>query len=190
MLKVAVYMRISTKNDRQTIETQRHSLSAYIAQRGLNVVEEYVDEGISGAKDSRPALNRMMTDARQHKFDGVLVQRFDRFGRSVRHLVTTLEEFHKLGIEFVSMSEAVDTSTPAGKLVFSVIAAVAEFERNIIAERVKMGMARAKSQGKAVGRPQRIFDRAAARAELARGDSLRTVATRHGVAKDTVAALR
>ena len=112
------------------------ALREYAKARKLEVFSEYTDVGISGSKDSRPALNQLMTDARKRRFDTVLVARFDRFARSTRHLVLALEEFNALGVDFISLSESVDTSTPMGKMVYTVIAAVAELERSLIRERV------------------------------------------------------
>ncbi len=134
--RVAIYARVSTKNNGQDPETQLMALREYVQARGLEVFGEYVDIGISGSKDSRPALNRLMADARKRRFDTVLVARFDRFARSTRHLVLALEEFNALGVDFISLSESVDTSTPMGKMVYTVIAAVAELERSLIRERV------------------------------------------------------
>ena len=152
--RVALYARVSTKNHAQDPETQLLALREYAKARGLEVFGEYVDVGISGGKDSRPALNQLMEDARKRRFDAVLVARFDRFARSTRHLVLALEEFNALGVDFISLSESVDTSTPMGKMVYVVIAAVAELERSLIRERVVMGLQRAKAQGKRLGRPR------------------------------------
>src|SRR6516165_1769293 len=116
-----------------------------------------------GSKDRRPALDRLMKDARARKFGAILVARFDRFARSTKHLVTALEEFAALGIDFISLSESVDTSTPMGKMIFTVLGAVAELERNLIKERVAMGLDRARKQKKTLGRPRRVFDRAKAK---------------------------
>ena len=151
--RVALYARVSTKNHAQDPETQLMALREYAKARGLEVFGEYVDVGISGGKDSRPALNQLMADARKRRFDAVLVARFDRFARSTRHLVLALEEFNALGVDFISLSESVDTSTPMGKMVFTVLAAVAELELSLIRERVVMGLERAKAQGKQLGRP-------------------------------------
>src|SRR3989304_6095729 len=159
MKRAALYMRVSTKNHGQTTETQALALRDYATHRGLTIVEEYRDEGVSGSKDSRPALDRLMKDARARKFDVVIVARFDRFARSVSHLLRALEEFGHLGVDFISLSEAVDTSTPMGKMIFTVLGAVAELERNLIRERVVMGLDRAKRQGIRLGRPKRIGDR-------------------------------
>ncbi len=152
-MRVALYARVSTKNSRDP-ETQLLALREYAKARKLEVFGEYVDVGISGGKDSRPALNELMADARKRRFDAVLVARFDRFARSTRHLVLALEEFNALGVDFISLSESVDNSTPMGKMTFTVIAAVAELERSLIRERVVMGLQRAKAQGKQLGRPK------------------------------------
>jgi len=152
-MRVALYARVSTKNS-QDPETQLLALREYAKARRLEVFGEYVDIGISGGKDSRPALNELMADARKRRFDVVLVARFDRFARSTRHLVLALEEFNALGVDFISLAESIDTSTPMGKMTFTVIAAVAELERSLIRERVVMGLQRAKAQGKQLGRPK------------------------------------
>ncbi len=156
--RVALYARVSTKNNGQDPETQLLALREYAQARKLAVFAEYVDIGISGSKDSRPALNRLMADARKRRFDAVLVARFDRFARSTRHLVLALEEFNALGVDFISLSESVDTSTPMGKMVFTVIGAVAELERSLIRERVILGLQRVKAQGKQLGRPRASID--------------------------------
>jgi len=117
-----------------------------------------VDEGISGTKDSRPALNQLMNDAKKRRFDVVLVWRFDRFARSTKHLILALEEFRNLGIDFVSYQENIDTSSPLGSAIFTIISAVAQLERDIIAERVKAGLRRAKENGKKLGRPKASID--------------------------------
>ncbi len=130
--RVAHYARVSTKNHAQDPETQLLALREYAKARRLEVFGEYVDVGISGGKEKRPALNGLMGDARKRRFDAVLVARFDRFARSTRHLVLALEEFNALGVDFISLSESVDTSTPMGKMVYTVIAAVAELERSLI----------------------------------------------------------
>src|ERR1051325_8229783 len=154
MKRAALYMRVSTKGHGQTTETQALALREYAAHRGYEIIEEYRDEGISGSKDSRPALDRLIKDARARKFDLVIVARFDRFARSVSHLLRALEEFSHLGIDFVSLSESIDTSTPMGRMIFKILGAVAELERNLIKERVTMGISRARKQGKRLGRPR------------------------------------
>src|SRR4051794_8930732 len=157
--RIAIYARVSTKNKDQDPETQLMPLRDYAKARHCVVAEEYVDVGISGSKERRPSLDRLMADARRRKFDAVIVARFDRFARSVKHLVTALEEFNHLGVDFVSLNESIDTSTPMGKTVFVILGAVAELERNLIRERVIAGVTRARSQGKHLGRPRVIVDR-------------------------------
>ena len=149
--RVATYLRVSTKNHGQNLDTQRLALQDYARHRGFEITEEYADHGLSGSKDRRPALDRLMKDARGRKFDAVLVARFDRFARSTKHLVTALDEFAAFGIDFVSLSESVDTSTPMGKMIFTVLGAVAELERNLIRERIAMGLDRARKQKKPAG---------------------------------------
>src|SRR5207249_10873995 len=151
MKRAALYMRVSTKGHGQTTETQAVALREYAAHRGFEIIEEYPDTGISGSKDSRPALDKLMKDAKARHFDVVIVARFDRFARSVSHLLRALEEFGHLGLAFISVSEAIDTSTPMGKMIFTVLGAVAELERNLIRERVQMGITRARRQGKPLG---------------------------------------
>ena len=177
--------RVSTKNHGQTTETQAVALREYAAHRGFEIVEEYRDEGISGSKDSRPALDRLMKDARARHFDVVIVARFDRFARSVSHLLRALDEFNHLGIDFVSLSESIDTSTPMGKMIFTVLGAVAELERNLIKERVHMGISRARKEGKQLGRPKRIFDREKARTML-QSMSIHEVSRQLGVSRGVV----
>jgi DNA invertase Pin-like site-specific DNA recombinase len=137
---------------------QIREFSEHCERRGWTVAGEYVDVGISGAKDKRPELDRLMADAHKRKFDVVVVWKFDRFARSVSHLLRALETFNALGIAFVSLSEQMDTTTPAGKMVFTVLGAVAELERSLIAERVKAGLRNARAKGKRLGRPKVILD--------------------------------
>ena len=186
--RVAIYARVSTKGHNQDPETQLIALREYARARGFDVVDEYVDVGISGSKESRPALDRMMTDARRRRFDSVLVARFDRFARSTRHLIQALEEFSGLGVDFISLSESLDTSTPMGKMVYTVIAAVAELERSLIRERVMMGLERAKAQGKQLGRPKgTALDTNRIYRLRAEGLSLMKIAKRLGTSKTSVA---
>ena len=131
-LRAAVYARVSTVNNGQDPTMQTRELREYCNRRGWNVVAEYVDVGISGAKDRRPELDKLMADAQQRKFDVLAVWRFDRFARSVRHLLRALDEFQALGIDFVSLNEALDTSTPSGRMTFTLLGAVAELERSLI----------------------------------------------------------
>jgi DNA invertase Pin-like site-specific DNA recombinase len=184
--RVVTYLRVSTRHHGQNLDTQRLALLEYAKNRGFEIVEEYADHGFSGNKDRRPALDRLMKDARARRFDGILVARFDRFARSTKHLVTALEEFAALGIDFISLSESVDTSTPMGKMIFTVLGAVAELERNLIKERIAMGLDRARKEKKVLGRPRRIFDRTKALELQAEGKSLRQIAEVLKVGKDTV----
>ena len=153
-MKVALYTRVST-ND-QSVDMQLSELKRYCKERGLDIYKEYSDEGVSGTKDRRPALDELMDDARKKKFDAAVCWRFDRFARSTKHLLTALEEFHHLGIDFISYQENIDTSSPLGKAMFTIVSAIAELERSIIVERVKAGIRRAKDNGKRLGRPKRL----------------------------------
>jgi DNA invertase Pin-like site-specific DNA recombinase len=152
MTKCCLYARVSTANHHQNPEAQLRDLRAFAKQRKWKTAHEFTDWGVSGAKDSRPELDKLMEDAKQHKFDAVLVWRFDRFARSVSHLLRALETFNSLGIAFVSLSEQIDTSTPAGKMVFTVLGAVAELERSLIGERIKAGLRNAKAKGVKLGK--------------------------------------
>jgi DNA invertase Pin-like site-specific DNA recombinase len=156
--RAALYARVSTTNHGQDVSTQTRDLEQFIAARGWNLIDSYLDIGISGAKDKRPELDRLMADAHRRRFDVVICWRFDRFARSVSHLLRALETFKALGIDFVSFSEQMDTSTPAGKMVFTVLGAVAELERSLIVERVKAGLRNARAKGKRLGRPKKIVD--------------------------------
>jgi DNA invertase Pin-like site-specific DNA recombinase len=151
-MKCAIYSRVSTTD--QTVSMQLDELRAYCERRGFNIVGEYTDSGISGSKESRPGLNQMMKDARRRRFDAVLVYRYDRFARSLRQLINGLGEFEELGIHFVSLHEGVDTGTPTGRLIFGIFASIAEFERSLIAQRVRSGQAAAKRRGVKFGRPR------------------------------------
>ena len=185
MKRAALYMRVSTKGHGQTTETQAVALGEYAGHRGFDIVEEYRDEGISGSKDSRPALDKLMKDARARRFDVVIVARFDRFARSVSHLLRALDEFSHLGIDFVSLSESIDTGTPMGKMIFTVLGAVAELERNLIRERVAMGISRARKQGKMLGRPRVEVDPLQVAGLRARGHSWNEIAETLGVGRGT-----
>jgi len=185
MKHIAVYARVSTTD--QSPEMQLAELRDYVARRGWAVYAEYVDKGISGTKISRPELDRLMADARRRRFDIALCWRFDRFARSTAHLLAALEEFRNLGIDFVSLHESVDTTTPLGKMVFTVVAAVAELERSIIAERVKAGVARARAKGKRLGRPVGSkVDAAKVGRLLAEGQSYRQTAKALGCSAGTI----
>jgi len=151
-MRAAIYSRVSTTD--QTTSPQIDELRSYCGRRQWDIAGEYTDVGISGAENSRLGLNRLLADAKRRKFDAVLVYRYDRFARSLRQLVTALCEFEALGIQFVSVHEGVDTSTPNGRLVFGIFASIAEFERELIRTRVKSGMAAAKARGQHMGRPK------------------------------------
>jgi DNA invertase Pin-like site-specific DNA recombinase len=153
-MKAALYTRVST-ND-QSVEMQSSDLKRYCDQRGFEVYKEYSDQGVSGTKDKRPGLDELIADAKKKKFDAVLCWRFDRFARSTKHLITALEEFRHLGIDFVSFQENIDTSSPLGKAMFTIVSAIAELERNILLERVRAGLKRAKENGRILGRPKRL----------------------------------
>jgi DNA invertase Pin-like site-specific DNA recombinase len=178
--RVATYARVSTANNGQDPTMQTRELDEYCERRDWKIVGEYVDSGISGAKDSRPELNKLMADAHRRRFDAVVVWRFDRFARSVSHLLRALENFKALGIEFVSLSEQVDTSTPTGKMVFTVLGAVAELERSLIAERVKAGLRNARAKGKHLGRPRVVVDATRIGALRAHGRSWREIVAETG----------
>jgi len=182
-VRAAIYARVSTANNGQDPSMQTRELREYCERRGWKVTGEYVDEGISGTKDSRPELNKLMADAHRRRFDAVVVWRFDRFARSVSHLLRALETFKALGIEFVSISEQVDTSTPTGKMVFTVLGAVAELERSLIAERVKAGLRNARAKGKRLGRPRVAVDAARIGALRAHGRSWREIVAEMGISK-------
>jgi DNA invertase Pin-like site-specific DNA recombinase len=153
-MKVALYTRVSTSGKGQDTEVQARELREYATRRGWDVIQEYTDNGVSGAKESRPALDRLMQDARRRKFDGVLCWKLDRIGRSLKHLVNLLAELEAVGIALVSFSDNLDLSTPQGRLMFQIIGAMAEFERSLTVERVKAGIAHARSKGKRLGRPK------------------------------------
>jgi DNA invertase Pin-like site-specific DNA recombinase len=185
-ISAALYARVSTLNGHQDPSMQTRELKEYCERRGWQVFDCYVDNGVSGKKDSRPQLNRMMQDAHERRFDVVVVWRFDRFARSVSHLLRALETFNSLGVQFVSLSEAVDTSTPMGKMVFTVLGAVAELERNLIVERVRAGLRHARAKGKRLGRPKKSVDAAKIRSLRSAGVSWRTISRQMGVSVGTV----
>ena len=189
--RVGIYARISTTNHGQDVAMQTRELEQFAQARGWRVVDSYVDEGISGSKDSRPQLNRLMADAHKRRFDVVCVWRFDRFARSVSHLLRALETFKALGIDFVSFSEQMDTSTPAGKMVFTVLGAVAELERSLIVERVRAGMRNARAKGRRIGRPPQTALSLEQREDIAHSyahgaTSLRALAKKFGTSLATV----
>lgn len=175
-LLAGIYARVSTVNAGQDPAMQTRELTEYCQRRGWEIYGSYVDNGVSGKKDSRPALNRLMEDAHARRFDVVVCWRFDRFSRSVSHLCRALETFNALDIQFVSLCEQVDTNTPTGKLVFTILGAVAEGERNLIAERVRSGLRNARAKGKRLGRPTKCVDVDRINSLRAAGHSWRTIA--------------
>lgn len=184
MKRAAIYARVSTHNG-QNPAMQLDELRAYCKRRGWKVVGEHVDSGVSGAKEHRPALDRLIGDCRRRLIDAVVVYRYDRFARSLRQLVNALEEFRALGIDFVSLHEGVDTSTPNGRLVFGIFASIAEFERELIRERVRSGLAAAKARGKRLGRPKVVVDASRIASLRAQGSSWAEISAEIGVGKGT-----
>ena len=185
-MRAAIYARVSTTNHGQDVTLQTRELQQFAKARGWEIADEYVDVGVSGTKDSRPELNRLIADAHKRRFDVVCVWRFDRFARSVSHLLRALETFKALGIEFVSFSEQMDTSTPAGKMVFTVLGAVAELERSLIVERVRAGLRNARAKGKTLGRPRVAVDAARVGRLRAQGRTIREIADSLGVSRSLV----
>jgi DNA invertase Pin-like site-specific DNA recombinase len=185
-MRVAIYARVSTANNGQDPMVQVRELREYCEHRGWKIASEYVDVGISGSKEKRPELDRLMADAHRRRFDCVVVWKFDRFARSVSHLLRALETFKSQGIEFVSFSEQMDTSTPAGKMVFTVLGAVAELERSLIVERVKAGLRNARAKGKQLGRPKKILDTKRIATLRAKGVGWKRIAADLGVGVGTI----
>jgi DNA invertase Pin-like site-specific DNA recombinase len=184
--RVAIYARVSTSNHGQDVTVQTRDLEQFAEVRGWRLIDSYLDLGISGSKDKRPELDRLMADAHRRKFDVVIVWKFDRFARSVSHLLRALETFNALGISFVSLSEQMDTTTPAGKMVFTVLGAVAELERSLIAERVRAGLRNARAKGKTLGRPRVFVDGARITRLRALGRSIREIADELGYSRSLV----
>jgi len=182
---VAIYARVST--DRQTVDMQIHELKEYVKRRGWNLYREFIDQGYSGSDTKRPAFQEMMNEAKKRKFDVLLVWKLDRLSRSMKDLVMVLNELGGLGIDFVSYDNNLDTSTPTGKLVFHVIGAVAEFEKDIIKERVKAGLENARRKGKKLGRPG-VGDSVIEEAKILRGQgkSFRKIGRQLGISEGVV----
>src|SRR5258708_12649546 len=151
--RVALYARVSTLNHGQDPEVQLRELRAYCERRGCEIADTFIDKGINGSRERRPALDKLMAACRKRLVDSVVVYRYDRFARSLRQLVNALEEFRALGIDFISLHEGVDTSTPNGRLVFGIFATIAEFERELIRARVRSGLPAATATGKPHRRP-------------------------------------
>ena len=186
MKRAVICTRVSTAD--QHPETQLYDVREMARQRGFEIVHEYSDT-ISGAKSKRPGLDALMADARRRRFDVVLVAAFDRVARSVRHFLEVLDELNHLGIEFVSFRENIDTGGPLGRAIVVIVGAIAELERNLIVERVKAGMRRAKLEGRRIGRAPLDVDREAVVRDRQSGMSLRQVALRHGISRASVCRL-
>jgi DNA invertase Pin-like site-specific DNA recombinase len=184
--KAALYARVSTQD--QNCETQVRELREYAGRRGWQVVGEYVDTGWSGAKASRPELDRLMTDAALRRFDAVLVWKLDRFGRSVRNCLDGIESLRAHGVRFLAVSQSIDTdeSNPTARLLLHILASVAEFERELIRERVRAGIKSAKHKGKQLGRKRVVFDRSRAEEMRQAGASVREIAVALQVGRGTV----
>jgi DNA invertase Pin-like site-specific DNA recombinase len=183
-MRAAIYARVSTKD--QNCELQLRDLRAFCAARNFTLVREFVDVGESGAKDSRPQLNDLMAVARKRQIDAVVVWRFDRFARSTKHLLLALEEFRSLGIQFISYQENIDTSTPLGQALFTIVAAVAQLERDLIRERVAAGIRVARQNGKRLGRPRVTVSMDEILRLRAEGQSSRKIAAALGIGEGTV----
>jgi len=184
-MRAALYARVSTLNG-QHPEMQLAELREYASRRGWEIIREYVDEGVSGSKESRPELNRLMADAQRRQFDIVLVWKIDRFGRSLRHLVNALADLDSYGVTFASLKDNLDLSTPSGRLMFQIIGAMAEFERALIQERVRAGLQNARRNGKRLGRPRRVVDLDGISRMKDESHSLRHIAEKLGVGYGTV----
>ena len=183
MKRAALYMRVSTVD--QHPETQLLDLRQMAAQRGYEIVHEYTDR-ISGVKAKRPGLDAMMSDARRGRFDVVLVWACDRIARSTRHFLDVLDDLNRIGVEFVSFREQIDTGGPLGRAIVVIIGAIAELERNLIIERVRAGMRRARLEGQHIGRNPLVLDRAAIVRDRQQGQSLRQIARGHKISTATV----
>jgi DNA invertase Pin-like site-specific DNA recombinase len=184
MKRAVLYLRTSTSD--QNAQTQLYDLRELARQRKLEVIREYRDEGFSGARARRPALDQMMSEARRGGFDIVLVWAADRLARSTRHFLETLDELSRLGVEFVSLRENMDTGGALGRAVITIVSAVAELERSLIRERVRAGMRRARLEGQRLGRPPLALDRQEIVRERERGLSLGQIAKRHAVSRTTI----
>ena len=187
-MKIAIYARISTTDKKQDLDTQLIPLKEFVEARNWSLHRIYTDE-LSGSKEDRPELQKLMNDAQKRKFDAVLVFRFDRFARSTKQLINALENFKSLNIDFISYQENVDTTTPAGKMMFTMISAFAEFEREIIRERVRAGIVKARAKGKRIGRPKKEVNLELVRRLKAAGMSVRRIAKMVQVGKSTISTL-
>jgi DNA invertase Pin-like site-specific DNA recombinase len=186
MKRAALYCRVSTED--QHPETQLYDLREMAKQRGYEIVSEYTDV-ISGAKAKRPGLDQLMADAHRRRFDVVLVAAFDRMARSVRHFLEVLDDLNNLGIEFISLRENIDTSGPLGRAMVVIVGAIAELERNLIVERVRAGMRRARLEGRQIGRTPLAIDRPQVVRDRRSGMSLTCVAKKHRISRASVCRL-
>ena len=185
--RAAIYMRVSTLD--QNPQTQFYDLRTLAQQRDLEIVKEYTDRGISGARARRPGLDEMLADARRGQFDVLLIWASDRLARSVRHFLEVLDELNHLNIEFISFREQLDTGGPLGRAVVVIISVVAELERSLIIERVRAGMRRAKLEGRHIGRKPLVVDRSAILSERAHGRSLSQIAASFRISRASVSRL-
>jgi DNA invertase Pin-like site-specific DNA recombinase len=183
--RVAIYARVSTLNQGQDPGLQTRELREFAERRGWTIIGEYVDRGISGTKDSRPAMNQLLAAVRKRKCDVILVWKMDRWARSLRNLVNSLAELEALGVAFVSLRDNVDLTTPSGRLMVQIIGAMAEFERSLIQERVKAGLRNARAKGKRIGRPRIAVDGHQVAALRTAGKSWRAVCRETGLSKGT-----
>ncbi len=175
-MRVGIYARVSTTDKGQDVGLQLRDLEAYTKARGWTIRDRFVDEGISGSQTKRPALDRLLCACRRRQVDVVLVWRLDRLGRSLKHLIMTLDELQSLGVAFVSLNEQLDCTTATGQLLLHLLGAFAEFERAIIRERVKAGLANARSKGKRLGRPSLAIDSVQVKTLRKTGHSIRKIA--------------
>ena len=187
MKRAALYLRVSTVD--QNPETQALDLRQFVVQRGLEIVMTYTDHGVSGTKARRPALDKMMEDARRHRFDVVVVWSCDRLARSTKHLLQVLDELNGFGIQFLSQREAIDTEGPLGRAIIVIVSAIAELERSLIVERVKSGMRRAKLEGRQIGRARLDINRQQVVEDRRTGMALTLVAKRHNISRASVCRL-
>ena len=186
-LLASIYARVSTLDKGQDVQLQLSDLRAYAEARGWKIHKEYIDNGESGAKEQRPALNQLMDDARKRSIDLILVWRLDRFGRSLKHLILSLDELKTLGVGFVSFKESLDFATPTGRLMVHLLASFAEFERELIRERVIAGIKNAKAKGKHIGRPSLDLELRRKITDLRdKGMSFGNIGKTLGLAKGTV----
>ena len=183
-MRVGLYARVSTMHN-QNPEMQLSELREYGAHRGWQIVGEYVDEGVSGSRERRPQLDRLMADAHRRKFDLIAVWKIDRFGRSLKHLVNALADLDSLGVAFVSLRDNIDLSTPSGRLMFQIIGAMAEVERALIQERVRAGLRNAQARGVRLGRPRTVVDAAEIVRLRSSGASWRQISEQLGVGVGT-----